>query len=90
LDLTAKVQEVGVDPDETHIDPISNFLFALKSPESKRQYPKRLEIFLNFLNLDGRFEEKAIAFYEKAKKRPNWLYSELIKFSEHQKSRVNC
>jgi integrase len=86
--LTAKVQEMGVDPDETPIDPISNFLFALKSPESKRQYPKRLEIFLNFLNLDGTFEQKAIAFYEKAKKKPNWLYSELIKFSEYQKSRV--
>lgn len=88
MDLTAKVQEIGVYNDDTPTDPIANFLFALKSSESKRQYPKRLEIFLNFLNLDGTFEEKAITFYEKANKKPNWLYSELIKFSEYQKSRV--
>ena len=28
--------------------PISNFLFALKSPESKRQYPRRLKMFFDF------------------------------------------
>ena len=87
MEQTAKVQEADIELDET-LHPIVNFLFALKSPESKRQYPKRLEIFLNFLKLEGTFEEKAVAFYEKAKKKPNWLYSELIKFSEYQKSRV--
>ena len=48
----------------------------------------RLEIFLNFLKLDDTFEEKAIALYEKAKKKPIWLYSELIKFSKYQKTCV--
>ena len=67
MEPTEKVQEAYIEIDEA-LDPIVNFLFALKAPESKRQYPKRLEIFLNFLKLDGTFEEKAIAFYEKAKK----------------------
>jgi hypothetical protein len=39
-------------------NPLVNFLFALKAPETKRQYPKRLEVFLDFLNLSGTFEDK--------------------------------
>ena len=34
--------------DEIEINPVTNFLFALKAPETKRQYPKRLEMFLDF------------------------------------------
>jgi hypothetical protein len=45
-------------------DPVANFLFALKAPESKRQYPKRLEVFLDFMGLKGKgdFEQKAVCF----------------------------
>ena len=34
--------------------PIENFLFALKAPETKRQYPKRLKIFFDW-GLDSKF-----------------------------------
>jgi hypothetical protein len=46
-------------------DPIANFLFALKAPESRRQYTRRLEVFLDFLGVKdkGSFKEKAIQFY---------------------------
>lgn len=77
-----------IDTDDIQIDPLTNFLFALKAPESKRQYPKRLEVFLNFLNYKGSFEEKVNQFYMQAKKKPNWLYLQLIKFSDYQKTRV--
>jgi hypothetical protein len=30
-------------------NPLAMFLYALKAPESKRQYPKRLKVFLDFL-----------------------------------------
>jgi len=33
------------DPD----NPLEVFMYALKAPESKRQYPKRLNVFLDFL-----------------------------------------
>ncbi len=32
-------------------NPFVNFLFTLNAPETKRLYPKRLEVFLDFLNL---------------------------------------
>jgi integrase len=83
-----RLSEKGDLSEDCNIDPVTNFLFALKAPESKRQYPKRLEIFLDFLKIEGTFEEKANLFYVQAKKRPNWLYSELIKFSDYQKIRV--
>ena len=37
-------------------DPLKPFLFALKSLESKRQYPKRLKVFFDF-GLDKIFKE---------------------------------
>ncbi|MDR4492048.1 MAG: hypothetical protein R2685_14295 [Candidatus Nitrosocosmicus sp.] len=80
--------EIGDLSEDSIIDPVTNFLFALKAPESKRQYPKRLEIFLDFLKFEGSFDEKANLFYIQAKKKPNWLYSELMKFSDYQKIRV--
>ena len=30
-------------------NPLEMFMYALKAPESKRQYPKRLKVFFDFL-----------------------------------------
>ena len=46
-------------------DPMFNFLYALKAPETKRQYPKRFEMFLNFLKLYGDLNKKAYNFIKK-------------------------
>jgi len=73
---------------DVNINPLVNFLFALKAPETKRQYPKRLEVFLDFLNLTGSFEEKVLAFYYKAIDNPIWLSQKLIEFIQYQKQRV--
>jgi hypothetical protein len=69
-------------------NPLVNFLFALKAPETKRQYPKRLEVFLDFLNLSGTFEDKVWGFYQKAIANPSWLSQKLIEFIQYQKQRV--
>ncbi|HEX6294138.1 MAG TPA: hypothetical protein VFZ46_03210 [Nitrososphaeraceae archaeon] len=47
-----------------------NFFFALKVPESKGQYPKRFEKFLDYLKFEGTFEDKALSFYKKAIENP--------------------
>ena len=59
LQITTKVEEINVNP-------VLNVFFALKPPETKRQYPKRFEKFLNYLKLEGTFEDKALSFYTKA------------------------
>jgi len=45
--------------------PYFRFIYALRAPETRRQYPKRLEVFLDYLKLLGSsIEEKANQFYE--------------------------
>lgn len=36
---------------------IHNFLYALKAPETKRQYPRRLKVFLDFLQIDSPYSD---------------------------------
>ena len=33
--------------------PYNRFIYALNASETKRQYPKRLEVFLNFIEIEG-------------------------------------
>ncbi|HXW11748.1 MAG TPA: hypothetical protein VD694_03225 [Nitrososphaeraceae archaeon] len=40
-------------------DPMIVFTYALKAQESRRQYPRRLKPFLDFLKLDGSLNDKA-------------------------------
>jgi len=35
-------------------DPLSVFLYALKAPETRRQYPRRLKVFLDLWNSKAR------------------------------------
>jgi hypothetical protein len=41
---------------------MARFLYALKSKEAKRQYPRRFKVFLEYLKLDGPIDQQAIAF----------------------------
>jgi hypothetical protein len=42
----------------------TKFLYALNSASTKRQYPKRLQNFLDFLKIDGEtIEKKVIKLY---------------------------
>ena len=52
-------------------DPLTAFMYGLKAPETKRQWPRRLKIFLDHIILDGTFEQKARQFLEKARRNPN-------------------
>jgi hypothetical protein len=62
------------------IEPLAKFTFGLKASETKRQYPRRLEVFLDFLGFDGLFETKVLQFYNKAKKNKQWITTQLIRF----------
>src|SRR5438128_981403 len=69
-------------------DPISVFLYALKAPETKRQYPSRLKVFLDYLKLEGTLEQQAKEFLSKAKQNPQWAQNSLMQFITFQKERV--
>jgi hypothetical protein len=53
-------------------DPWTLYLYAIKSPATKEKYLMRLEKFLNFLNFQGRLEEKARVFAEREDMIVHW------------------
>ncbi len=61
----------------------------LRSSESRRQYPGRLQVFFNFLKLEGNIEQQAESFIEQFKNQDaEKLERQLIMFAGYQKKRV--
>jgi hypothetical protein len=54
--------------------------YALKSSESKRQYPRRFKMFLDFLKLEGSLGEQAKQFLIKARQDSQWVQDNLRNF----------
>ena len=71
-------------------DPIAVFLYAVKSPESKRQYPRRFKMFLDFLGFSGALDDQAREFLRNAKANPKWVQDNLIQFISYQNERAKC
>ena len=73
------------------ISPYANFLYALKSSEVRRQYPKLLKIFLDTIKfvLDKDIEERANLLFQQSFSNKKWLENQIIHFVEHQKQRVD-
>ena len=74
--------------EEEYYDPLQNFLYALKAPDSKRQYPRRLEYFFDYLGLKGTLKEKCLTFYNQAKIELQWTQHQLMQYIEFQKERA--
>jgi hypothetical protein len=66
------------------LTPYENFLFALKSKDSIRQYPNRLDKFFTFVGLEGTIQEKCDKLYDLGK-RIDVLQSYIIRFIGSQK-----
>jgi integrase len=61
-------------------DPLSAFTYALKAPETSRQYPRRLKVFFDFMQFDSPLEEQAKQFLIKARSDPQWAQDSLMAF----------
>ena len=72
---------------EEERDPMTVFAYALKAPETRRQYPRRFKIFLDFLKLNGAIQDQAKQFLFKARQNPSWAESTFMKFIDYQKER---
>jgi hypothetical protein len=68
--------------------PMSIFLYALKAPESRRQYPRRFKMFLDFLKLQVTIEEQAMEFLTKTRQNPQWAQDNLMQFMALQNERA--
>lgn len=64
------------------------FVYALKAAESRRQYPPRFKMFLDYLKLEGPLEKQARQFLSKAKNDPQWAEENFMQFISFQIERV--
>lgn len=69
-------------------DPMVMFRYGLRAPDTKRQYPRRFQYFLNYLKIQGALDDQAIQFISKARKNLRWAEDSLMSFIEFQKERV--
>ena len=68
---------------------MSRFMYALKSRETRRQYPQRLKVFLDFLDPSGGIlDEQALQFLDQVRQDPRWFEDRLMDFIGFQLARV--
>jgi hypothetical protein len=68
-------------------DPLALYMYALRAPETRRQWPRRLKTFLDFLVMEGAssLEEQARIFIVKSRQLPHWAQDSLIGFMNVQR-----
>jgi hypothetical protein len=65
-----------------------SFMYALKSSEARRQYPRRLKLFFDFIVLGGTLNEQAIEFLKRLKEDINSEQDNLLRFLDFHKERA--
>ena len=69
--------------------PLYAFMYALKSSEARRQYPKRLKMLFDYLKLSGLIEEQAKEFLDKTRGNSiHWAQDSIMTFLDFHKERV--
>jgi hypothetical protein len=68
--------------------PIDSFMYALKSSEARRQYPRRLKLFFDFLGLKGTLNEQAIELLTRLIKDIDYQQDLFVRFLEFHLGRV--
>jgi hypothetical protein len=73
---------------EEYDDPLQQFTYALRATETKRQYPRRLKVFMDFFKLERDIRQQAKTLKEKNQNDNNWFRTSIIQFFEFQKERA--
>jgi CRISPR/Cas system-associated protein Csm6 len=84
------IEDVIRHEDILNLTPFENFMFALKSSETKRQYPKLLKIFLDFVNIDPSksIEERTNLLFEKSNEDRKLLETQIFRYVIYYKNKV--
>jgi hypothetical protein len=71
-------------------NPLALFMYALRAPETRRQWPRRLKTFLDFLEMEGvsSLEDQAKLFIGKSRQQSYWAQDSLIRFMNIQRERA--
>jgi hypothetical protein len=80
---------LGKREEQEGLDPYSMFIFAMKSPVTRRKYTGRFARFLDFIGLaQGTIEQRCKNFTEKAGDDSKWALNNIIRFLQAQKQKV--
>jgi hypothetical protein len=87
------VQSIAKEVNEKRIiqqqSPLYPFMYALKSSEARRQYPKRLKMLFDNLKLSGPLEEQSKEFLDKTRQNGvQWAQDSIMIFLDYHKERV--
>jgi hypothetical protein len=74
---------------ERYFSPYLKFMYALNAPESKRQYPRRLQVFLDFLRIDCLTVEEKSNKYKMDLVTNGVVITDAIKFVQQKKEELN-
>jgi hypothetical protein len=55
-------------------------MYGLRAPDTRRQYHRRFQYFLDFLRIPGTLEEQARQFVLKARENEQWAQESLMSF----------
>ena len=70
------------------IDPLTEFFDAIKNPETKKRYTRRLEIFFDYIGVEGStLQKKAKDFMHRARD-PLWATYSINEYIRYQKDRA--
>jgi hypothetical protein len=71
-------------------NPVSYAFKYLNSPQTQRQYPRRLKLFLDHVGLpgDSSLEAQGQTFLDKTRGNPQWAQEKIIDFIDFHKKRV--
>ena len=69
-------------------DPMIMFRYGLRAPDTRRQYPRRFQYFLDYLKMSGTLSDQAKQFFSNARTNLRWAEDSLMSFIEFQKERV--
>jgi hypothetical protein len=67
--------------------PMAKLMYGLKSSEARRQYPRRLKMFLDFIGIEGTINEQARQLLVQTKDSPSITEERFMEFVEFQLER---
>ncbi len=59
LERNQEILHLNQTQGEDYDYPMQRFMYALRASETKRQYPKRLKMFMDFVQIEGDLKQQA-------------------------------
>src|SRR5271157_205892 len=77
-----------LEPLKLELEPLAEFLDAIKAPETRRNYVREITRFLNYVGCEGKdLKDKARDFVKRAKERDGWAEYVINSFLGEEKAR---